>query len=131
MKTIQGAMVDDEDFAKLAKFKWVIQKNGATHYAFFYKRFRNGRFTRVYMHRVVMGHIPRGLVVDHKDGYGLNNQKSNLRIVTKLENARNRHTHTEVPAALLEQYEDPKRIENLMREAGHSEEEIQEATKGM
>jgi hypothetical protein len=35
--------------------------------------------------------IPAGMVVDHLDGDGLNNQRANLEIVTVSENARRWH----------------------------------------
>lgn len=43
----------------------------------------------VHMHRVITP-TPEGLEVDHRDGDGLNNRRSNLRAATRSENARNR-----------------------------------------
>jgi len=117
MRYIGDFMVDDEDFERLNKFDWQSQPNGNTFYAFFYKRFKGGRFTRVYMHwLVLMQRIPRGMVIDHKDGNGRNNRKENLRIVTKLENSGNRHekgtVHSRIPT---EEENEAERIEYLKK----------------
>lgn len=93
MKTIkltqgQVALVDDEDFNMLNKYKW-----GATymHTSWYVRRtYRAGEKELMQLiHRVIMN-APKGMMVDHIDHNGLNNQKSNLRLCTNAENARNR-----------------------------------------
>jgi hypothetical protein len=42
----------------------------------------------IWMHRLIIG-TPVGMFTDHIDHNGLNNQKSNLRICTTLDNSRN------------------------------------------
>jgi hypothetical protein len=128
MRILRGALIDDEDYERLAKFPWKIQKNGKTSYAFFYRKGRSGKALRVYMHWLVMQPIPIGMVVDHIDGNGLNNQKFNLRIVSKLTNSRNRHT------TIITNIKSPEELEKdrvvfLMRKDGWSEEEIQDYFK--
>lgn len=89
MKTIplsknKSALVDDEDFDKLVRFKWCILTS------------RGGRFyarrdmTGILMHRIIMGlgKAPKGIHVDHINGDTLDNRKSNLRICTHAQNTR-------------------------------------------
>lgn len=46
------------------------------------------------MHREILGVLP-GVMVNHRDGDGLNNRRSNLRTATPTENARNRAVNRE------------------------------------
>lgn len=68
--------VDDEDYPMLDKFVWSAWKNGHKLYA----------GATVALHRLIMLPEP-GFVVDHIDGDGLNNQRSNMRITTRRLNA--------------------------------------------
>ena len=77
------AIVDAEDYARLAKYKWSCQKSKNN----FYATRANGN-ARISMHREIMK-APEGLQVDHIDGGGLNNRKSNLRLCTHAENVHN------------------------------------------
>lgn len=86
MKTIvltkgMNAIVDDEDYAVLNKYKWCW----GGHYAM---RKVNRKKT-VYMHRQLMGFPPR-LEVDHINRNPLDNRKSNLRICDRAANERNK-----------------------------------------
>lgn len=78
------ALVDDEDYEYLNQFSWhcIFKK-----YATYAVSCINGKIIK--MHRFIMN-TPTGLVVDHMDHNGLNNQKSNLRNCTQTENKRNR-----------------------------------------
>jgi hypothetical protein len=77
------AVVDDEDARILSKHSWYSVFRGKSWYAF---RQVNGREVR--MHRLIMG-APEDREVDHFDGNGLNNQRSNLRIATVSQNQGN------------------------------------------
>ena len=79
----QVAIVDDEDYEFLSKFKWHAVKHSKdrTFYAV-----RNskpdaaGKRRLVYMHRFILG-ITIGVEVDHEDRNGLDNRRSNLRVM--------------------------------------------------
>jgi hypothetical protein len=86
------ALVDDEDFEELNKFKWFVQKNKNTFYA---KRHikKEEQDTTIYMHNIIMK-TPKEMVTDHINHNGLDNQKSNLRIVTQRQNMHNKQNKT-------------------------------------
>lgn len=84
----QVALVDDEDLELVNKYKWSCRPGKRTFYAQAATRIK-GRNYCVKMHRVIM-HVPTSQQVDHIDGDGLNNQKSNLRLCNNSENAMNR-----------------------------------------
>jgi hypothetical protein len=82
------ALVDDDDFEELNKYKWCARVREHTSYA---ERKESKTRKIIRMHREVLKYIPDGMFTDHIDGNGLNNQKYNLRIVTTRQNAQNRH----------------------------------------
>ena len=85
------ALVDDEDFNRVNQFKWYanITGNGTRIYA---RRSINGDSKKksIYMHRFIMN-CPDDMETDHQDKLTLNNQKSNLKNVTKKLNLANRN----------------------------------------
>lgn len=82
-------MVDDEDFERLVKYRWQATKIRNSFYATRNTYLGNYKSEHGYMHRMIMK-TPKGMVTDHIDGDGLNNQKSNIRICTQRENSLNR-----------------------------------------
>ena len=78
------AQVDDDDFEYLNQWKWFITNRGWTPYAATKIR-KDGVRRSVFMHRLILG-LKRGEVGDHKDGNGLNNQRSNVRKCTYSQN---------------------------------------------
>jgi len=84
----ETAKVDDEDFEWLNSFKWCTHKNINNFYAIRSVRV-NGKKVSQKMNQLIMGDNPLKLMIDHRDGNGLNNQKSNLRFCTNQENQMN------------------------------------------
>jgi hypothetical protein len=83
------ALVDDEDYEWLSKMKWCDSHGYAV------RRARlNDNPSKKYiqqMHRAIVGlGYGEKRFVDHIDGNGLNNQRSNLRIANDAENGWNR-----------------------------------------
>ncbi|MGN7124034.1 HNH endonuclease [Methylorubrum thiocyanatum] len=76
------AEVDDEDFASLSRYRWYAQRapGSLTIYA---RRARSRREGggMIGMHQEVLG-VRAGLEIDHREGNGLNNRRSNLRHIT-------------------------------------------------
>ena len=83
------ALVDDEDYEWLNVFKWHASRGNNTFYA---RRHIvvNGKWKKQNMQADVMGEQNLGIMIDHIDGNGLNNQSSNLRSCTAQENQMNR-----------------------------------------
>lgn len=81
------AVVNASDLALLGSRPWCALVHKNTVYAV-----RNdvvdGRRVTVYLHRVVLS-APDELLVDHKDGNGLNNTRANLRLATRTQNCQN------------------------------------------
>lgn len=84
------ATIDDED-AYLADFRWVAKREMryTTIYAIRRILQNNGKYTTKSLHRTILGITDPKIYVDHIDGDGLNNCRSNLRLVTHTENRRN------------------------------------------
>ena len=79
------AVVDGRDYEKLNRYKWYLSNNGTAHYAA-----RRVRGIKIYMHRVILN-TPHGMLTDHRDGNGLNNLRSNLRVADQSLNQHNQH----------------------------------------
>lgn len=81
------ALVDDQDYVRVSKFKWSVIKNSKWIYAGRTIKV-NGKQKTFLLHRFIMNCYDDHLI-DHRDGNGLNDQRSNLRIATNAENVRN------------------------------------------
>jgi len=79
------AIVDVEDYERINKHKWSADNQHGHWYAIR----RNKENKSVYMHREIL-QVPKGKETDHKNHFGLDNRKSNIRICTRQQNSRNR-----------------------------------------
>ena len=84
------AIVDAKDYVRLNRHKWCAVRDKGTFYAMRTSR-KNGIKRNIRMHREIMCALP-GIGIDHLNGNGLDNRKSNLRICTRAQNQWNRHS---------------------------------------
>ena len=87
------AVIDAQDAHLAADFNWAVREtrrcDGTVTAAYaMRKEPRSLGETTVYLHRQILG-APAGLHVDHIDGNGLNNCRSNLRLATPAQNQHN------------------------------------------
>lgn len=78
----KSVKLDDADYNKYGHLRWHLSDTG---YAV---RRTNGETIR--LHRLIMN-CPEGLVIDHLNGDPLDCRKTNMRICSQAENARNHH----------------------------------------
>ncbi len=83
------AIVDEQDYYRYNDFSWSPQKKSRTYYAIRVISDCEKTLRIVSLHREVMNH-PRGLLVDHKNGDGLDNRRANLRTATRFDSTHNR-----------------------------------------
>ena len=93
MKTIkltQGkcTLVSNIDYTYLNQWKWFIVRSKKNWYA----ARRDNKYKVIFIHHVILNRIGKHnfIYVDHRDGDGLNNCRSNLRPATKSQNGGNR-----------------------------------------
>ena len=76
-------LIDEEDWEKISEYRWFVW-SGRTNNTL-YARVSN---ENTYMHRIILN-APKGTMVDHINGNGLDNRKENLRLCTTRENNAN------------------------------------------
>lgn len=117
-------LVDDQDYELIKEYSWYVLRMPRDDHLQKYVRavtsyYKEGKITHareVYLHRFIM-QPPKGMVVDHINGNGLDNRRVNLRVVTPSQNVRNRvHTHLISGS--------PKRKARAMYAEGYTSQEI-------
>jgi hypothetical protein len=82
------ALVDDEDFDELNKYKWCLWQRWKYAWRWIWNK-DTGKQVWIRMHSFIMK-TPEWMLTDHIDWDWLNNQKSNLRVCTAAQNQMNR-----------------------------------------
>lgn len=89
-----AATIDESDYSDVARFKWTVSRKNGKFYAV--RRVHLGPISKytyagkmVYLHSHLMAPA-RGQVVDHINGDPLDCRRSNMRVCSNTENARNR-----------------------------------------
>ena len=86
------ALVDEEDYERVSRYKWHWTEQGKTKYAHTMTSRKSGKRTSIQMHRLILGIEGE---VDHVNRNGLDNRRENLRPATRnqqMQNAAKRTT---------------------------------------
>lgn len=82
------ALVDEQDADEVLPYRWTVLCQPPYRRFYAATNVQQGK-SLLRMHRLILGIDDPRVEVDHIDGNGLNNVRSNLRIATRLQNARN------------------------------------------
>lgn len=92
-KYINSTFFDKKFLSKVQKFKWYCSQAKQTYYVATNIKTENNSKRIFYLHQLILScELP--LMIDHKNGNGLNNRLDNLRIVTNRENCQNTRKNT-------------------------------------
>lgn len=103
-------MIDEEDFDMVSKYHWYVSKTNSNNYYALRHSTSNGKRTKMYLHREVMG-ATKGDIIDHIDMNGLNCQKANLRLSSKSMNAYNRRSFGAIDYLGVSKHKDKFRMQ--------------------
>jgi hypothetical protein len=84
------AKVDPADYKRLRKYKWFVKVGSNSFYAF--RHIPTKKVKRepiIHMHQEVIK-VPKGMIIDHINRYGMDNRSANLRPATHSQNMCNR-----------------------------------------
>lgn len=87
------AIVDDEDYEMISRFKWHYSKRGYAYCILNMGRL-NGKsqWARSYLHRMIL-HVPLDKEIDHCNHNKLDCRRANMRVCTRQQNSRNMLRH--------------------------------------
>jgi hypothetical protein len=85
----EWTIVEPADYYAFGKYKWIFFGAGKKSYVIREVKIGPHKTKRMYMHREIMS-APKGLLVDHGNGDGLDNRRDNLRLATYSQNLANR-----------------------------------------
>lgn len=82
-----SAKVSDIDYARVMQYKWFARPSKGSDIVYVFRQgWVDGKHYNIFLHRFIKP-PPPGKYVDHIDGDGLNNCRSNLRPATSAQNA--------------------------------------------
>lgn len=82
-------LIDKEDYDLVSKFRWYCVLSGKNYYAHTSVRMADGKRKTLPIHRLILDVIDSKQMIDHINGNGLDNRRSNLRICGSAENQHN------------------------------------------
>ena len=84
------AIVDDDDYESLSQYKWFAHRSGGGRYWYAGRnvQYPNGKRAMIRMHRTILA-APDNMMVDHQNGNGPDNRRSNLRLCNRQQNSFN------------------------------------------
>lgn len=82
------AEISDEDAELVLAHRWSVKRTPKSESLFYAQTnvMTPAGYRPLYMHHLVMGKPPRGMVCDHINGNGIDNRRENLRIISQSHN---------------------------------------------
>ena len=114
--------LDEADYYRLRKYKWIVYGRGTSCYAFRFKFVGPNKTVMMAMHREILQSTD-GRFVDHRNCESLDNRASNLRFATRAENNYNRRKKKNATSQFLGVCFD-KRTRNWISVAVHNKKRV-------
>jgi hypothetical protein len=86
-------IIDDEDYDRISKLTWHINKRNETKSCFYFQSRLPVTRKYIVLHRFILKVTDSDMIVDHINGDGCDNRKSNLRLCTQNDNTKNCRTY--------------------------------------